>query len=561
MKKKLPAALSDLRNQLLYSPDSVREAQMERLEGLIDELDPQQLYPYDYVCFRITNFRPSGNVQATFSGRNLKIDLANLLTELSESYPVPAPENGERILTIEDIGKTYNVSIRTIFRWRKRGLVSRKYVFKGGRIRNGVRESALKCFVDENREKVEKSAKFTKMTPYERKKVIELARKLSAEEKLGLSNMAERIAKEMGRARETIRYTIKAHIEEHPEEELFREVPSVLSDERKRAVYDAYQSGTPVPEICKKFHRKRAAIYRIVNQARAEQILRDEFDYIYSEEFADKNAYEKILEQPKGDGQLRKKGRPRKVGDLSELPVYLQNLYGIPLLGRDEEPKLFRTYNYLKYRICQLRAGLDPQKYVQSQLLNEIDSLKERTLALRNRIIQSNLRLVVSVAKRHATKGVNLFDLISEGNMCLMRAVERFDYTKGNRFSTYATWALMKSFARKVPEEHYQASTFITGQQEMLDSMGADAENAVEDAEFRARMKDRIAGVLDALTEREQEIIKSRYGLDGAAEPRTLAEVGDAFGVTRERIRQIEAGALQKLRGMLSDDDGLGNLN
>jgi len=245
MKKKLPAALSDLRNQLLYSPDSVREAQMERLEGLIDELDPQQLYPYDYVCFRITNFRPSGNVQATFSGRNLKIDLANLLTELSESYPVPAPENGERILTIEDIGKTYNVSIRTIFRWRKRGLVSRKYVFKGGRIRNGVRESALKCFVDENREKVEKSAKFTKMTPYERKKVIELARKLSAEEKLGLSNMAERIAKEMGRARETIRYTIKAHIEEHPEEELFREVPSVLSDERKRAVYDAYQSERP----------------------------------------------------------------------------------------------------------------------------------------------------------------------------------------------------------------------------------------------------------------------------------------------------------------------------
>ena len=137
--------------------------------------------------------------------------------------------------------------------------------------------------------------------------------------------------------------------------------------------------------------------------------------------------------------------------------------------------------------------------------------------------------------------------------MCLLRAVEKFDYARGNKFSTYATWALRKTYARAIPKENRVLSRFVTGIDGVFDSVVENASNPVEEKDFVGAIKSGIRTIVDKLPERERKIIGWRFGLDGDTDPMTLEEVGKRFGLTRERIRQIESQALQKLRSMAFD--------
>ncbi|HEY1065443.1 MAG TPA: sigma-70 family RNA polymerase sigma factor, partial [Pirellulales bacterium] len=163
-------------------------------------------------------------------------------------------------------------------------------------------------------------------------------------------------------------------------------------------------------------------------------------------------------------------------------------------------------------------------------------------------IIRANLRLVVSIAKRHVTPNENFFELVSDGNMSLIRAVEKFDFSRGNKFSTYATWAIMKNFARSIPDDHKRRGRFRTSLDEMFESTVDLRSDQYELESAQSRRVSELRGILDRLDEREQKIIISRFGLDHHHEPLTLKEVGERMGVTKERVRQIEARALLKLR-------------
>jgi RNA polymerase primary sigma factor/RNA polymerase sigma factor len=139
--------------------------------------------------------------------------------------------------------------------------------------------------------------------------------------------------------------------------------------------------------------------------------------------------------------------------------------------------------------------------------------------------------------------------------MTLIRAVEKFDYGRGNRFSTYATWALMKNFSRSIPSGFRQMERFRTGCDEMLLS-AADKRNGVEDQE--ATQLDRegqVKRILEQLSEREQSVIVRRFGLSDGEGPHTLKEVGAMLGVSKERARQIEVRAMAKLRMAARTED------
>src|SRR6056297_3217675 len=180
--------------------------------------------------------------------------------------------------------------------------------------------------------------------------------------------------------------------------------------------------------------------------------------------------------------------------------------------------------------------------------MDRIEALYEQAVKVKNLIVQSNLRLVVSIAKRHGGKVDDLFTLISDGNMSLIRAAEKFDYARGNKFSTYASWAIMKNFARTIPSEFKHRDRFRTTTEELfLARQDERLDPYVEENAQRLRQRE-VSRILGRLDEREQKIISARFGLSRGSEPLTLKEVGEEMGVTKERIRQLESRALTKLR-------------
>jgi len=281
--------------------------------------------------------------------------------------------------------------------------------------------------------------------------------------------------------------------------------------------------------------------------------------------------------------------------------LYLTDIGQYTLLTKDDEVRLAKAIEAGNEAIAQLDAG------------EELTAAKKRELRRTARqgeeaerqFVQSNLRLVVSIAKKYQASGLPLLDLIQEGNLGLMHAVEKFDWRKGFKFSTYATWwirqaitrgiantgrtirlpvhagdtlarlqkarsrlelkygrpATLSELAKEVEMPEDKVTEALRFAAEPLREDGdAELGDVVEDRSAEspfevaatALLPEEIARLLSPLDEREREILKLRFGLD-RGEPRTLEEVGEHFNLTRERIRQIEARAMSKLRHPSSD--------
>ena len=317
----------------------------------------------------------------------------------------------------------------------------------------------------------------------------------------------------------------------------------VLDEAAKARLHRQHLQGTSIEALAAQMGRSQASVARIINEVRARRLLEQKIEAMANPSFDDKSARAAILaptpESPDGKA-------PRRVKPPEGVPPYLASLYDVPLLNREQEAHLFRKMNYLKHRAITLRAALVPAKATTS-VLDEIDRLLEEALAVKNQIIRANLRLVVSIAKKHVGRSDNFFELVSDGNMSLIRAVEKFDFARGNKFSTYASWAIMKNYIRSIPIENHRRDRFVTGHEDLFE---AAADNRSDEHEYESaqrRMRDAVRGMLGRLDDRERRIIVSRFGLDGAGE-QTLEQLGRELGVTKERIRQLEARAQVKLR-------------
>jgi RNA polymerase primary sigma factor/RNA polymerase sigma factor len=453
-----------------------------------------------------------------------------------ESAVVPPHE---QVLSIEDLAQRFNVSTKTISRWRDHGLVAQRYDV-GGRRRVGFLASAVERFIASNPLRIERGSRFSQLSDDEHEKIVGWARRLALAGACPADDH-RRIAQRLGRSVETIRYTLKRHDQDHPETAVFPAADGRLRPESCARIYQHHLHGEPVESIARRYHRSKASIYRVILGQRAEHIRQLPLDLIPNALFSRVSA-EKVVNQPfPGPVDVKKVRRP------SGLPAYLASLYEVPLLTREQEVWLFRKFNYLKHKAATLREQLDPER-PNARLMDQIERLYDEIVELKNRIVRSNLRLVVSIAKRRVSPGDSFFDLVSDGNMSLIRAVEKFDYARGNKFSTYASWAIMKNYARTIPDEHRRRDRFRAADMEMLQTA---TDRRADEYQQRLAASDRLQQVskfLDRLDQREQTIIIRRYGLDHEHEPQTLKEVGSALGVTKERVRQIEAKALEKLR-------------
>ena len=497
--------LRQLRDQQVrFAPREKKLEQVNRAEKLLSELENGRTYTYEYLCYRITDYRPESFPNLKLSGNEAGHDLRLFVEDLSDAANVEAEAAGERVLTVDELSKLFKVSTKTISRWRQQGLVSRRFVFDG-RKRVGFLKSSVEKFVARNEERVRRGARFSQLTGEERGEIIERAG-VWPQPAAARPTLPGGVAKRMGRSVETIRYTLKQFDQEHPDLAIFPNNTGPLSEDAKKKIYQQYRRGAPVETLAKRYCRTKTSIYRIINEMRAERIFELPLDFIPNPGFSKSGAEKSILgPMPQSEEPVRKKTRLP-----SGLPPYLASLYEVPLLNREQEAHLFRKFNYLKYKASKLREQLDPAR-AKSSVMDEIESLYDQAVALKNQIVRANLRLVVSIAKRHVGQGENFFELVSDGNMSLIRAVEKFDFARGNKFSTYASWAIMKNFARTIPDEHRHRDRFRTSHSEMFYSTEEHRSDQYEQESAQTQREAQIGKILERLDEREQKIIISRF--------------------------------------------------
>ncbi|MGY1690952.1 RNA polymerase sigma factor [Geodermatophilus sp. SYSU D01105] len=286
--------------------------------------------------------------------------------------------------------------------------------------------------------------------------------------------------------------------------------------------------------------------------------------------------------------------------------AYLKQIGKVALLNAEEEVDLAKRIEAGLYAAERLRQAEEEGQKLSPQMRRDLNWIVRDGERAKNHLLEANLRLVVSLAKRYTGRGMAFLDLIQEGNLGLIRAVEKFDYTKGYKFSTYATWWIRQAITRamadqartiripvhmvevinklgriqrellqdlgreptpeelakemditpdKVLEIQQYAREPISLDQTIGDEGDSQLGDFIEDSEAVVAvdavsftlMQDQLTSVLQTLSEREAGVVRLRFGLtDG--QPRTLDEIGQVYGVTRERIRQIESKTMSKLR-------------
>lgn len=541
------AALKELaEQQTRYAPPVRRQAQREAASKLLAEIDPAKSYPYQYVCFRITDYRSEAYPDLLISGEELRHDLELFIRRLEKSLPVvPVEQAIEPMLTLDEVSQRLNVSTKTISRWRLKGLIARRIKINS-RSQLGFPLSAVERFVAEHRELVERGARFSHLSEAEKEEILRLARQCK-EEGLNLTETSRRIAVRLKRSPEAIRYTIKNFDRDYPALALYPH-SGPLDPESKQGIALTMtrhlMRDETVDTLAKRHGRSRSSIYRITNEMRLQELLRTPIDYIYNPEFDDPAKEAEILAEMPGLAEFEAKRAARS--SPKDVPAYMAHLYEWPLLTREQEQHVFRKMNFLKYKLHKFLQSLEPSK-VRACDLQRIEELKREIKKCRDLLINCNQRLVYAQAKQRLSPGESIDDLVSDGNLSLMRAVEKFDYSRGNKFSTYATWAIMKNFARSIPDEKTRRQRFMTGHDELFETRAdtrSDEQEAIATADAA---RDRINRLLEHLDPRTREVIRMRAGLDGREEM-TLEQIGQHFGITKERVRQINVRGMRLLR-------------
>jgi RNA polymerase sigma factor (sigma-70 family) len=546
---KHPALKQLTDQQVRFTPPAKRMEQLAQAEQLLAEIDAGKNYPYQYVCFRITAYRPDSYPDLLIPGADLKDDLCQFIAELARSMPAtPVEKIPEQVLTLEQMSRRLNVSTKTINRWRQRGLIGLPVVCNGRR-QVGFLPSLVEPFLAANHARVEKSGRFSQLTDDEKEEILRRARRLSRLSAGTLTEVSRRIARRLGRSPETVRYTIKNFDREHPEQALYPCVTGPLDSDTKRTIYNSYRRGIKVETLAKRYHRTRTSMYRVINEVCARRLMERPLDYIYNPAFDDPAAEADILAPMPAEADFE--AQRKKMHAPKDAPPELASLYEVPLLTKEQEQHLFRKMNFLKHKASKLRGQLDPSR-ARIQDLDQVEGLLEQAAAIKGQIINCNMRLVVSIAKRHAAQTDNFFELLSDGNVSLIRAVEKFDYARGNKFSTYASWAIMKNFARSIPEEKHRRERYVTGHEELFEAAQDSRSNEQEVLTAQEQKVHQVNRLLQYLEPREQQIIRMRHGLDNNS-GMTLEEIGRQLGITKERVRQLNARILSKLKTIATE--------
>ncbi|HTW95445.1 MAG TPA: sigma-70 family RNA polymerase sigma factor [Tepidisphaeraceae bacterium] len=530
--------IADLARQLEFAPTDVRLAQLTAAEQLLLELQPAKAYPFDFLIFRVTGYRPRTGPRELLTGLALQHDLGLLVETVSDSLDLSSETDGQTVLTIDEVCEKFNVTSKTIQRWRRKGLAARRFVFPDGKKRVGFLAASVERFLSAHQGQVARAANFSQVDEAEKQQILRRARRLAGACQCCSNEIVRRIAQRLNRSTLTISHLIRRHDEENPSHAIFATGPQPLTDDQRQLIMRGWRRGVPLKTLARKFCRRRTAIYRVIVEERWERLNRRRVRFIDDPLYHQPDAGAVIDEIASAQDLMAERNAddhrlPR------DLPPALQGLCRAPLLTPPQERALFLKLNFHKFQFVTARRRLEGQ-FVRRRQLDQMEGYRRAAVEVKNRLVAANLRLVVSVARKHLRPSMNLMELVSDGCVVLMRAVDSFDFHKGNRFSTYATLALMKGFARSVPQ---MANRRVLSD---ISALADVADGRDRSLELLTR-HDQVHQLLSSLEPRERAVIRAHFGLsgDGAA---TYEQVGARLGLSRQRVRQIEQTALEKLR-------------
>jgi len=531
--------LDQLRSELSYLPERRRRETVVRLEALLAEIEPTRQYTFEAIHQRITLYPPAENGSLRMMGDELLHDLHYVLEHLSGTFNVPAESLGEPVYTLEQVADMLDVSPSMVRQWRHSGLIVKRYRF-GDEKESGVRESELIRFLKLRAKAGGLTTRLRLPCKTTREALCLQAEKLVRKRRMPLCILVDALAARHHLPREAVLLTLRERDKASPYDVLFPDLVHPLTRGQKWEIHEACLAGESVESLMERFDRSRVEILRVVRQVKARQILDTVSGYMPNPLYEHPNVEEIIL------------GPNDQALPLCELamPDFVADLTPDELLNAKQEFDLFRRYNYLKYCVAELHDSLPPSR-VTAAVVEQAYCLRDAAVAVRNVIMERNARLVIRVAHRHSGRYIDINELISDGTISLMRAIEKFDYNRGTRFSTYATWALMKNFAKTVPEGNYRRERYATGQEKLLETLTAQSFDEEREAVAAAEREAAVLRAIDKLSDREREIIISHFGLTDR-NPATLAQIGKRMHITRERVRQIERRALDKIKNMFS---------
>lgn len=533
--------LAELASQMRFTPHDKRLEQLAAAEEFLYAVDPCRNYPLDFITERITGYRPKSPAIDLVQGRNLQHDVGLLLETVSLTLALTAADASEPVLMIDELASRLNIATKTLQRWRRRGLPARYFVFPDGKQRIGFFLSSVERFMRSHADEPEASAGGCgkEMTG---EALVRNARRLAAQ-----GCWAEEIARRLAGRFGCSPLAVLSHLRKENLSDVLQagiadRAPAGPAEAVRHRVLRAVRHGVSLRRIARRTGLSSYGVYRIVMDHRLARLAARNVHFVDDPLYHQADAAEAIRviasQDPLPEPIDREATRvPR------DLPPYLRELYRTPLLSPQQERATFLEYNYHKFRFAQARRQLDPTRARRRQV-EEAEHLAGAAAEVRNRLIAANLRLVVSVARKHMRAPLSLMDLVSEGNITLMRTVESFDTGRGHRFSTYATFALMRGFARQIPQMLWQRRTSGLDQP----SLTAITDSRAERTQDLLETRETVASLLRRLEPRERDVLTGCFGLGVHAGPQTCQQIGDRLGISRQRVRQIQQIAMEKLR-------------
>ena len=233
--------------------------------------------------------------------------------------------------------------------------------------------------------------------------------------------------------------------------------------------------------------------------------------------------------------------------------AFVSSLVRCSQFAVEDEKQLFLRMNYLKWRAERARRKLNLNS-LRASRLDQIEMDLDEAQRIRNQIVQGNLRLVVSVASKLTTSLQRMSELISEGMLPLIRAVELFDISQGNRFSTYATWAVRNQMIRLLKRDRSRSELQPAEISEVLPWYCINPEDSKTTEESQSLMIAQIRKQLSHLSSRDRQIVESRFGLDGHPAGQSLSEISQQFDLCKERVRQILNRSMAQIRNAIASE-------